>query len=78
MQKVMLLVLRMTFEPGRMETTNCSDSRDFSLARLARVLPHNSLGEYMVADGMTKPLPREAFERHRAGMGITAWTGKCE
>ena len=33
-------------------------------------------GEYMVADGMTKTLPREAFERHRAGMGITTWTGK--
>lgn len=33
-------------------------------------------GEYIVAGGITKPLLREAFERHRAGMGITMWTGK--
>ena len=27
-------------------------------------------GEHMLADGMTKPLPRDSFERNRAAIGI--------
>ena len=27
-------------------------------------------GEHILADGMTKPLPRDSFERNRAAIGI--------